>query len=251
LSNDITIAFALGKEALKHDIKSYICWHVYGLLYRSVKNYDESIRAYKTALKLEPESAQILRDLAFLQAQMRDYQGYIQSRRLMLQAKPILRQNWTALAVAQHLAGEFKSAEETLKTYEGTLKQPPPRSDFEHSEAQLYRNMIIEESGNTERALEHLESIAKTNLDKVAVMEARARFLLRLNHLDQAEQAYRAMIERNNEYRFYYECLEKACGLDRSRKGDVPKLINLYNSFAEGNERVDAPRRIPLDFLEG
>jgi N-alpha-acetyltransferase 15/16, NatA auxiliary subunit len=182
---------------------------------------------------------------------MRDYNGYTQSRRLMLQAKPVLRQNWTALAVAQHLAGELASAEQTLKTYEGTLKQPPPRGDLEHSEAQIYRNMIIEESGDTERALEHLESIAKANLDRVAIMEARARFLLKLNKLDEAEQAYRALQERNNEYRFYYECLEKACGLERSKKEDIPKLVELYDSFIEGNERVDAPRRIPLDFLEG
>jgi peptide alpha-N-acetyltransferase len=182
---------------------------------------------------------------------MRDYHGYIQSRRLMLQAKPVLRQNWTALAVAQHLAGELVSAEQTLKTYEGTLKQPPPSADFEHSEAQLYRSMIIEESGDTDRALEHLESIAKANLDRVAVMEARARILLKLNRLDEAEQAYRALLERNNEYRLYYECLEKACGLERSRKEDVPKLVELYDSFIRGNDRVDAPRRIPLDFLEG
>ena len=52
-------AFALGKEALTVDMKSHICWHVYGLLYRANKNFEEAIKAYKFALKLEPESAQI------------------------------------------------------------------------------------------------------------------------------------------------------------------------------------------------
>ena len=81
-------AFTLGKEALTADMKSHICWHVYGLLYRANKNFEEAIKAYKFALKLEPESAQIQRDLAVLQIQMRDYPGYVQSRQAMLQARP-------------------------------------------------------------------------------------------------------------------------------------------------------------------
>jgi tetratricopeptide (TPR) repeat protein len=243
-------AFELGKLALHHDIKSYICWHVYGLLYRSVKNYEESIKAYRFALRLEPDSAQILRDLAFLQAQMRDYEGYIQSRNSMLQSKPFQRANWTSLAVAYHLNGQLEAAEKTLKTYEDTLKQPPPHSDVEHSECAMYRNSIIEELGEYERALEHLEAVGQANLDRTAVMETRARLQLKLGKLADAEKAYRVLLERNNEYRLYYEGLEKALGLDRSKKEDVPKLRELYETFAT-KERSDAPARIPLDFLTG
>jgi peptide alpha-N-acetyltransferase len=220
-------------------------------LYRGAKNLEEAIKAYKFALKLEPESPQILRDLAFLQIQTRDYQGYIQSRKAMLQARPALRQNWTALAVAYHLAGELSTAEKMLKTYEDTLKQPPPRADYENSDAVLYRNSIIEEMGETERALEQLDTIFKSSLDRTAVMEARARHLMKLGRSKEAEQAYRALVERNNEYRQYYEGLEEALGLDRSKQEDVPKLIQLYESFAKGSERLDAARRIPLEFLQG
>lgn len=232
-------------------MKSHICWHVYGLLYRSVKNLEEAIKAYKFALKLEPDSQQIQRDLAYLQVQMRDFQGYIQSRKAMLQQRPVLRQNWTALAVAYHLAGELATAEEMLKTYEGTLKTPPPRSDIEHSEACLYRNSIIAEMGQTERALDHLDAIFKSNLDRTAVMEARAQYLLDLDRKEEAENAYRALLDRNNEYRLYYEQLEKALDLDRSNSEHSQKLLDLYESFASKNDRLDAARRIPLDFLSG
>ena len=85
-------AFALAKVALQQDMKSHVCWHVYGLLYRAAKNFEEAIKAYKFALKLEPESAQIQRDLALLQCQMRDYQGYIVSRRQMLTSRSHIRQ---------------------------------------------------------------------------------------------------------------------------------------------------------------
>ena len=241
-------AFTLAKEALKNDMKSHVCWHVYGLLYRSVKNFEEAIKAYKFALKLEPESQQIQRDLALLQMQMRDYPGYLQSRWAMLQAKSSVRQNWTAFAVAQHLAGNLVDAERTLTTYEETLKQPPAKADIEHSEAVLYKNSIIAEMGETERALEHLNAVSKGNLDRTAVMEMQAQYLLKLQKKSEAEKAYRALIDRNAEYRAYYEGLEKAMSLDRT---DPLTLKKLYGEYALKNPRSDAARRIPLDFLEG
>ncbi|TKA75209.1 hypothetical protein B0A49_02407 [Cryomyces minteri] len=244
-------AFALAKTALKNDMKSHVCWHVYGLLYRSVKNFEEAIKAYKFALRLEPESASIQRDLAHLQIQMRDYQGYIQSRKAMLQARPQLRQNWTAMAIAHHLAGDLAAAESVLNTYEETLKSAPPKSDTEHSEAVLYKNTIIAEMGETQRALEHLETIIKNNLDRAAVLELRAQYLLQLDRKEDAEKAYRVLVERNNEYRPYYQGLERSLSLNRTDAASLKPLAELYGSFAEKNERLDAARRIPLDFLQG
>ncbi|KAI1817840.1 tetratricopeptide [Poronia punctata] len=241
-------AFALAKEALTADMKSHICWHVYGLLYRNQKNFEEAIKAYKFALKLEPGSVQIQRDLAFLQVQMRDYQGYIQSRTAMLQAKSQLRQNWTALAVAHHLAGDLEQAEKVLTTYEESLKTPPSRSDFENSEAVLYKNSIIAESGDYQRALDHLQSSAKHSLDHLAVMELRAEYLSKLGKTDEAATAFRALIERNPEHPEYYHKLEKVLGLDSSSTSSRKAI---YDEYADKYPRCDAARRLPLDFLTG
>ncbi|KAL5442544.1 hypothetical protein PMIN05_004018 [Paraphaeosphaeria minitans] len=244
-------AFALGKLALKNDMKSNICWHVYGLLWRSKKNYEEAIKAYKMALRLAPDSQNILRDLAHLQCQIRDYDGYIESRQKMLSDRSQLRQNWTGLAIAYHLAGNYKEAEHILTTYEGTLKQAPPKSDLEHSEASLYKNTIIAESGDIERALEHLETILKNNLDRTAVLELKAKYLLQLERHEDAATVYRTLIDRNSEYRAYFEGLEKALKLDRSDSASLEKLNELYEVYASQNKRNDAARRIPLDFLKG
>lgn len=244
-------AFNLCKLALKNDMKSHITWHVYGLLWRSVKNYEEAIKAYKFALRIEPNSLNILRDLALLQCQIRDYEGYIDSRRKMMQERPQLRQNWTALAVAYHLSGNLAEAENILKTYEGTLKQTPPKSDLEHSEASLYKNTIIAESGDIKRALEQLETVLQNSLDRSAAFELKAKYLLELGRKEEAEKAYRTLLDRNSEYRAYFDGLEKALGLSHSNEADVEKLKELYDSFASKNERNDAARRIPLDFLTG
>ncbi|KAI9851822.1 MAG: hypothetical protein M1838_002680 [Thelocarpon superellum] len=241
-------AFVMAKEALRHDMKSQVCWHVYGLLYRAAKNFEEAIKAYKFALKLEPDSPNILRDLALLQVQMRDYPGYIVSRRTMLQSKSGQRQYWTALAVANHLAGNLKAAEMVLNAYEETLKTPPPKTDLEHAEASLYKNTIIAEMGETARALEHLDGISKHNLDRTAVLELRADYLLKLGRLEEAEKAFRALIDRNAENRAYFAGLERALGTPLDARTSARSM---YEEYAEKYPRADAPRRIPLDFLDG
>ena len=241
-------AFALAKTALNNNMKSHVCWHVYGLLYRAVKNYDESIKAYKFALRLDPESQPIQRDLADLQIQMRDYPGYVQSRRNMLQQRPNLRQNWTALAIAHHLAGNFEEAENVLTLYEESLKQPPPRTDLEHSEALLYKNFIIAESGETEKALEHLEAVQKRCSDVLAIMEMKAAYLLKLGRMDEAESAYTALIERNQDNSGYLEGWEQAKGLTDK---DSETIKSEYDILAEKYPRSDAPRRRPLNILSG
>nr|POE47480.1 n-terminal acetyltransferase a complex subunit nat1 [Quercus suber] len=244
-------AFELCKVGLKNAMKSHVCWHVYGLLWRSKKDYEEAIKAYRFALRLDPDSTQIQRDLALLQVQMRDYAGYVQSRRQMLQARPQTRQNWTALAVGLHLSDDLVGAEDVLTKYEQTLKETPRKTDTEHGEAIMYKNTIIAESGDLARALEHLDSISKLVLDRTAFTETRADYLLRLGRKEEAEKTYKILLQRNPEKRLYYEGLEAALGLDRTKLEDHVKLGEMYQNYAEKSERTDAARRIPLDFMEG
>ncbi|KAK4097404.1 N-terminal acetyltransferase A, auxiliary subunit [Parathielavia hyrcaniae] len=241
-------AFALAKEALTIDMKSYICWHVYGILYRTNKNFDEAIKAYKFALKLEPDSHQIQRDLAVLQVQMRDYQGYIQSRFVMLKARPQVRQNWTALAIAYHLDGNLQQAENILTTYEKSVTTTPPRTDFENSEALLYKNSVIAEMGDHQRALEHLETDCKNCLDRLAVMELRASYLAQLGRKEDAAKAYRALLDRNSEHPDHYKGLIGALDIPADDEDSVKAV---FDEYAAKSPRSDAAKRLPLDFLSG
>ncbi|KAK4949848.1 hypothetical protein LTR10_011690 [Elasticomyces elasticus] len=241
-------AFALAKTALGNNMKSHVCWHVYGILYRQEKNYEEAVKAYKFALRMEPESAPIQRDLAHLQIQMRDYEGYIHSRRNMLQQKPGFRQNWTALAIAHHMAGNYEDAENVLTTYEETLKTKPKRADLEHWEAVLYKNYIIAESGDLEKALEHLEAVGKKSPDVQAVMEMKADYLARLGRKSDAEGAYAALLDRNPDDSAYYDGWIEAKGLKDAPVDDIKKA---YEELAGKYPKADSPRRRPLDVLSG
>jgi peptide alpha-N-acetyltransferase len=64
-------AYELVKAGLKNDVRSHICWHVYGLMYRSDNNYKEAIKCYLNALRIDPGNQNILRDLSWLQVQVR------------------------------------------------------------------------------------------------------------------------------------------------------------------------------------
>ena len=62
--------FADSEKGLQNDLKSHVCWHVYGLLYRSDREYREAIKCYRNALKIDPDNIEILRDLSLLQVGM-------------------------------------------------------------------------------------------------------------------------------------------------------------------------------------
>ncbi|KAI5780492.1 NMDA receptor-regulated protein 1-domain-containing protein [Geopyxis carbonaria] len=242
-------AFAIAKDALRQDMRSHVCWHVYGLLYRAEKNFEESVKAYKMALRFDPESPQILRDLALLQVQMRDYLGYVETRKILMSKRPQLRQNWTALAIAYHMSGQLGEAEKVLSKYEDTIKDEEiAKWNIEHWEACLYKNTIIAEQGDIERALQHLESVGKKCPDKPAVLEYRASYLLKLGRYEEAEKAYRVLIDRNAEKRDYYMGLEASMKINPANRQPAKAI---YDEYAEKFERSDAPRRMPLDFLEG
>ena len=44
-------AYDYVRRGLRNDLKSHVCWHVYGLLQRSDRKYDEAIKCYRNALK--------------------------------------------------------------------------------------------------------------------------------------------------------------------------------------------------------
>ena len=85
-------ALELARKGLSKNFRSGTCWHVYGLVLRSEKKYEEAIKvscayvivlvitvnfqAYSNAVKWENRNQLILKDLSHLQIQMRDYEAF-------------------------------------------------------------------------------------------------------------------------------------------------------------------------------
>jgi tetratricopeptide (TPR) repeat protein len=63
-------SFELIKTGLRNDVKSHICWHVFGLYHRNDYNYQEAMKCYLNALRIDSNNQNILRDLSWLQIQV-------------------------------------------------------------------------------------------------------------------------------------------------------------------------------------
>ncbi|KAI8807981.1 NMDA receptor-regulated protein 1-domain-containing protein [Cladochytrium replicatum] len=242
------------KKGLKNDLRSHICWHVYGLLHRGDKNYDEAIKCYINALKFDKENIQIIRDLSLLQIQMRNYEGFVDSRYQLFKLRATQRMNWVGLAIAYHLLGKLDTAEKILTSFEETLKdsQDGNTVDFEQSEMMLYRNMIIEETGDFQRALDDLEASEKKILDKLTFREIKARLLVKLGRISDAEQVYRGLLKLNPDSTAYLKGLYTCVGLDGEINGDLlPKWLELHAELAAQYPRSGVIARVPLSYISG
>uniref|UniRef100_A0A672Z7Y2 N(alpha)-acetyltransferase 15, NatA auxiliary subunit n=1 Tax=Sphaeramia orbicularis TaxID=375764 RepID=A0A672Z7Y2_9TELE len=203
-------AYDLVRRGLRNDLRSHVCWHVYGLLQRSDKKYDEAIKCYRNALKWDKDNLQILRDLSLLQIQMRDLEGYRETRYQLLQLRPAQRASWIGYAIAYHLLEDYEMAAKIIEEFRKTQQTSPDKVDYEYSELLLYQNQVLREAGLHKEALEHLCNYEKQICDKLAVEETRGELLLKLERLEEATEVYRCLQERNPENWSYYHGLEKA-----------------------------------------
>lgn len=252
-----TEAYELVRRGLKNDLKSHVCWHVYGLLYRSDREYREAIKCYRNALKIDPDNIEILRDLSLLQAQMRDLTGFVETRQQLLALKPNHRTNWIGFAVSHHLNSNCLKALEILDAYEGTLEDdyPPDNERCEHGEMLLYKVSLLEECGLLDRALEEMYKKETRIVDKLAFKEQLVSIVVKLGRLQEGEKLYKSLLLMNPDNYRYFVGLQKCMGL-YSENGlytseEVDQLDALYKSLEEQYSFSYAAKRIPLDFLEG
>ncbi|KAL8098992.1 N-terminal acetyltransferase A complex auxiliary subunit NAA15-like isoform X2 [Apium graveolens] len=250
-------AYDLVRLGLKNDLKSHVCWHVYGLLYRSDRNYREAIKCYRNALRIDPDNLEILRDLSLLQAQMRDLEGFVETRQQLLTLKPSQRMNWIGFAVAQHLNSNALKAVNILEAYEGTLddNHPPENERCEHGEMLLYKISLLEECNLIEKALEELHKKRSKIVDKLSYKEVEVSLLVKLGQFEEGEKLYRLLVSMNPDNYRYYEGLQKCLGLHSENaqysSSEVEQLEALYKSLVLQYSWSSAAKRIPLDFLTG
>ncbi|KAL3631842.1 N-alpha-acetyltransferase 16, NatA auxiliary subunit [Castilleja foliolosa] len=248
-------AYELVRLGLKNDLKSHVCWHVYGLLYRSDREYREAIKCYRNALRIDPDNIEILRDLSLLQAQMRELEGFVETRQRLLTLKPNHRMNWIGFAVAQHLNSNGSKSVDILEAYEGTLEDdyPPDNERCEHAEMLLYKISLLEECGLAERALEELHENDYKIVDKLSYKEQEVSLLEKLGRFEEGEELYKRLLSMNPDNYKYYEGLQRCMGLYKENgqysSDDIDRLEALFASLSGQYSRSSAVKRIPLDFL--
>lgn len=237
-------AYDYVRRGLRNDLKSHVCWHVYGLLQRSDRKYDEAIKCYRNALKWDKDNLQILRDLSLLQIQMRDLEGYKETRYQLLILRPGHRASWIGYAMAFHLLKEYDMALKIIEAFRNT-QNPKPR-DYEHSELLMYQNMVLREAGKDDEALQHLDKYDEQIVDRLALKEIKGELYLKKNDRDRATKIYRDLVNINPENWAYYKGLE-----DAVQPESEEARWKLYTEVEERFPRASAPKRIPLTFTTG
>ncbi|KAH9849573.1 NMDA receptor-regulated protein 1a [Lenzites betulinus] len=245
--------FDLVKQGVRHDLTSHICWHVFGLVQKGQKNYDEALKSYTQALRFDKENMNILRDAAHLQTQLRHYDQLVETRHTLLRLRPQLRQNWIALAVAYHLHGNLTESKNILAQFERIVKNVPDY-DIELSEVLLYHVRVLEDLGEYKEALALLDTHAKSRMiiDRVAIMEFRARLSSKLKSED-AQQAWQGLIEQNADSYDYYRGYLSNRGIDLDALTDETRVqaLQTLRHFAEQFSRAAAPQRLALAVAAG
>ena len=235
------------RKGLRNDLRSHVCWHVYGLLQRSDRKYDEAIKCYRNALKWDKDNLQILRDLSLLQIQMRDLDGYKDTRYQLLVLKPAQRASWIGYAMSFHLLKDYEMALKVVEEFRKTQLSIRP-FDYEHSELLLYQNMLMVEAGMYEEALQHLNKYEHEVVDKLAVQEITAELLIKLNQASEAVPIYKSLLTRNPENHAYYQSLEDCLNIQGI---SMEERLSIYTKQGKAFPRALAPMILPLRICEG
>lgn len=257
--------------------RSHVCWHVYGLLHRSDRNYNEAIKAYKQALRIDSDNLQILRDLSMLQIQMRDLTGFAMTRHTILSLKPNGKINWLAFALAKHLNGDMRGAVSVIDIYLGTLTEGAPElcRGFEASELALYRNQLLAEiPDNYKEALGHLSACENLVVDRSSWLITRAKYQIELGEYADARETSLAMFQRGMTENFkvhsLYMCslleLDSAICEEAWKLPGTRTLATMLPLSAEQKQTLldayktdlfpkygksSAVQRIPMNLVEG
>ncbi|KAJ3064506.1 hypothetical protein HDU98_012091 [Podochytrium sp. JEL0797] len=241
------------KRAIKNDIGNHVCWHAYGLIHRAEKNYEEVVKCYSQALRIDKENLGIFRDFASMQCQLRNMDAFVEACLAIVLMRPHVKQFWLSLAAAFHLSNDLDGAIQAMKTYHDMFMHYAEKGvEYENSEIHLYRAMLLEEAGDRQGALDMLDSNENSILDKKSVKETRARLLLELGEMKQSELAYKTLFKINPDNYSALQGLQKSKGLyedlDASK---TSALFEMFEDLVDEHRRSNTLKRVPLNYASG
>ncbi|KAK1936163.1 tetratricopeptide repeat containing domain protein [Babesia divergens] len=187
----------LAKEGLRNDLKSYLCWHVLGVVYKQRKLYKDAVKCFTMALKVDPRNDRLIRDICALHMELKDYSAFRKYANISLQLRSKHYRDWMTFAFAQHICGNLETACKIVTEVNGLFHGNFGVEPFELSASMIYRAMILEQNGMYDKCIQLLKDNAKVTLDNILRLEYIARAALFSNNWDLANDAYQQLISLN------------------------------------------------------
>lgn len=209
----------------------------------------------------------VLRDAIALTTHTRQYQQALEARHHYLLLRPNIRSSWLGLMIAHELAGDYEEAIRVYDGYQTTLKKDGA-SPTEQAQTLMHVIQLCMSAGKFEEAENKLEqglkdgtissrgeaSSVKGGSCVGAYANVPAKVLVELGRKEEAEDAYRALLEQNPDHLDNYRQFLRNRGLDISGELDNAareKVLKVLDQFAETYPKSSAPRRLALDVATG
>ncbi|WFC95462.1 hypothetical protein MBRA1_002110 [Malassezia brasiliensis] len=239
----------LAKQGLRLNLMSFICWHALGIIHRMDRNYEESLKCYAQALRIESGNINLVRESAYMQLQLRNYAPLIEARLILLRAQPHLRVNWVALAIAHDLADNKAQAARVLAAYED-VTHDVPKHNYEFSEVVLYHASLLRQLGDAQGVLDLLDAKRAYLFDLPAIDELRIDAFTQLGRTKDAEELLYKLLERNPDNT---KTLRSLLTLLSANVADTEREATVLTKLAELAERYPrstAVRRVALEVAQ-
>ena len=174
--------------------------------------------------------------MSLLQIQMRDLNGFKETRLRILTLRPNSKVHWLSYALSVHVNGDPDTAVGILDSYFGTLDDDCVefQKNFESSELALYKNLLLSETkgedddglGGVRKALVHLDEIANVIVDQTGWLQTKLSYQLQLGNFEDAKDTVFKLFQRGltEDHRVHgaYMCALLKC--DRETCLEVQKM---------------------------
>mmetsp|Transcript_6190 Transcript_6190/g.18837 ORF Transcript_6190/g.18837 Transcript_6190/m.18837 type:complete len:916 (+) Transcript_6190:131-2878(+) len=237
------------KEGLRYNLGSHVCWHVYGIVNRTERNFMEAVSCFQQALQRNPDNEKMCSDLCTLLVHTGQYDAHAKLRREVLLKKSNQRNNWFAFAVALHLAGSHDESARAITNYLQSVAENGNERNYENSELLLFVNDTYEAKGDLKQAYEHLFQIESQVTDLFALRSKRVRLALQLGLKEDAIAQLRVLFRTNYENADILEKIWQALDIDPARPEDRPRIVEELAALRKAHPYSKLVARAPLFIL--
>ena len=243
--------FTLIKQAVATNMKASLCWHYYGIAHRSDKNYHEAIKCFKMALKQDPTNVSVMRDLANMFIQTRDWESFVEMRQKILAAKFNVRAHWIALSVGHRMLKNYEMASAIIDVMVSIMDTGDNAA--EKSETHLYRAELAFLSNKPQLALDVLRDNDKEICDSLMKQQLRAKAHALMHQKDKTEKVALELIAQRFAEKDNIALIAQSRGIQLDKRNlptnatDASKFVELLDGIVAKVPRCDYAKRLLLD----
>ncbi|KAJ9127946.1 hypothetical protein QFC24_000231 [Naganishia onofrii] len=241
--------------ALRKDPYTHITHHVNSIIARAKRDYVTAGRSLTRAREIDPDNIPLIRDAISLHTQLGQHEESLRVRHQFFTMRPNLRSNWISLAVGHELCG---NDQEALDVYLGLedCTRDEGLAPIEKTQMSWHIIKLMIKLGKLKEAHERLGDDIRDRIvpNSGETVDIQAELLQKTGQAEEAEVAYRRLIESNPDKIGNYRAMLKARGLDLDGElsaEQAQKVLTQLQLFSESFPRAAAPKRLALDVAKG